>query len=800
MRKSLLLAGGVGFVGMTAQILVMREFVAACYGNELSFAVVLGSWLFWAALGSWVFSRLAARASSESIAPAVVVALVGFLVVAALIAARLLRVIWGIPAGAVIPFDLVMLSALGLLAPLCFLVGGLFCLVCRLAAAERAGESGPGEVGRVYVAEAVGAALGGAVFSFLLVRISLPIQTAFLLTSGGCALAALALPSRKRTSRGALLVLTVIGIAASIFAGRRLDFFLRGRAVEGYRLVDSGDSIYGRVSVLRRRKLAHIYVDGMLSATRPNLKAAEEAMLWPFLQNPEADRVLLIGGGTEGVIEAFLKNPLFKGTIDYVELDPLVIRMAEKHFPDLHELEAEGVTVLYGDGRLALRRAAKRYDLILLGLPEPRNAQINRFYTAEFFREAAAGLTRKGLLVFRVPSKRVSYPPELRRYLRCLDRTLREAFAHVLAAPSEQSVMFFAASSKGAVTSDAEQLIGRLLELMDRGYALKSVTPPEIEAAFGPAYQHLKNLEEILEAPGPVRVNRDFHPACYFYDFVWWSLRQQTHEEHQSPGGSWLKQLLETFDGVPLWGMLLGVLVAGGLAALLQRLIPRGDRMAVPLVIATTGFAEITMEILCLVGFQVMYGFVYQTLGLILAAFMLGLVVGGGKMTHRIRRGGGSFGQFTRIQIAVLLYPLALVGAFEVLSRVSLLRNSHWAAGVITCGLAFLAGFVGGLQFPLAARLHSRRGQAVRSAGWLYGADLLGSCFGALVVATLLIPVFGIRGTALTVAALGLAGLFVLITRPRSAQVMPSPSPAVPHDDQAVSTENPQENRDGVAR
>ena len=144
------------------------------------------------------------------------------------------------------------------------------------------------------------------------------------------------------------------------------------------------------------------------------------------------------------------------------------------------------------------------------------------------------------------------------------------------------------------------------------------------------------------------------------------------------------------------------------------------------------------------------------------------------------------------IQVAVLLYPLVLVGAFELLSRVELLWNSNWAAGAITGGLAFIAGLVGGLQFPLATRLQSRRGGAVRSAGGLYGADLLGSCLGALVVASVLIPVFGVQGTAVLVAALGAAGLVVLLTRPRCAPSIPRTSPDTAHREQGFSTGHPQ--------
>ncbi|MBM4043192.1 MAG: hypothetical protein FJ290_32290 [Planctomycetes bacterium] len=61
---------------------------------------------------------------------------------------------------------------------------------------------------------------------------------------------------------------------------------------------------------------------------------------------------------------------------------------------------------------------------------------------------------------------------------------------------------------------------------------------------------------------------------------------------------------------------------------------------------------------------------------------------------------------------------------------------------------------MGGLQFPLAAALHSR---GAGSAGALYGLDLFGACLGALAVSSVLVPSFGLGGVCLLLA--GLAGL-----------------------------------------
>jgi spermidine synthase len=55
------------------------------------------------------------------------------------------------------------------------------------------------------------------------------------------------------------------------------------------------------------------------------------------------------------------------------------------------------------------------------------------------------------------------------------------------------------------------------------------------------------------------------------------------------------------------------------------------------------------------------------------------------------------------------------------------------------------------------------RGSTSRVAGFLYAADLVGGCLGALLGAVLLVPVLGIPQTCVAIALVGLAGLAALV-------------------------------------
>jgi len=46
------------------------------------------------------------------------------------------------------------------------------------------------------------------------------------------------------------------------------------------------------------------------------------------------------------------------------------------------------------DGRLFLKTTQSTFDVVIVNLPEPQNAQLNRFYTVEFFARRRKGSHR----------------------------------------------------------------------------------------------------------------------------------------------------------------------------------------------------------------------------------------------------------------------------------------------------------------------------------------------------------------------------------------------------------------------
>ncbi len=78
--------------------------------------------------------------------------------------------------------------------------------------------------------------------------------------------------------------------------------------------------------------------------------------------------------------------------------------------------------------------------------------------------------------------------------------------------------------------------------------------------------------------------------------------------------------------------------------------------------------------------------------------------------------------------------------------------------------VSLVAGFLGGVHFPLANRiLLEELPQVGPIAGLLYGVDLLGSCLGCLLVGLVFIPAMGIYQTLFIFALLNLTAIIPFI-------------------------------------
>jgi spermidine synthase len=697
----------LGFLATAFQIFLLREFAVHFYGNELTFGFVLGAWLLWGGIGSLLGPKLRLRPDHL---PQFYTATIGLYFLSLALLRFSHRLLGGLP-GELTGLVPALLFSLVLAMFVSFPLGVAFVLNAALL---------QGDASRVYLLESLGAAAAGLAVHLLLIPRFSNWQGAALVSATVGFVIFLAL----RPARAWRLFLITLVTAAFFGAA---DFPALRSAWKPFNLVDAKDTPYGKLQVLRTGDQYSLYSNGLPVFSYPNTEAAEESVHFALLQRAGRKNVLLIGGGVSGGCAECLKYP--ETRLDYVEIDPGIIRLAERYLPDpgLAALKDPRVRLIFADGRAFLERTEKIYDAIILNLPEPATAQINRFYTREFFAEARKKLGPSGVLSFVVPSAENYISADLERFLATLDTTLRGLFQEVLAVPGENNVF---------LASDAPLSIdpGKLSAAMERlGIRNRFVSPEMLPARLAPL--RVDYLAAKIRAR-PGLVNRDLVPVSYYFHSVLWAAQFKGIES----------AVLRFFARVPAFWVLDFplILAALGLAfmALKKRRSPA--RLLVPLALA--GFSSILVEMAVLIVFQAYHGYVYGKISLLLSAFMAGLFAG--SLAGRGRK---------RPAETDLAAILAASAGLLVLGQIMVERPGP---EIVPFLFLFAFGALAGYLFVEANRLFLEEN---RHPGMGYGVDLLGSFLSVILASSFVIPLLGIPRLLGRLAVLNILGcLFVL--------------------------------------
>jgi len=808
-----------GFTSVIAQIVLMRELIVVFYGNEISLGIMLAGWLLWTAIGSSVSGRVSARLRDSRKLMACLETLIAAVFPLTILAVRASRPIFQSVPGEILGPAPMFLTSFTTLSVFCLVSGGLFAAGSRLCADE-ARTSTASAASSVYLLEAAGSGLGGVLASLVLIRYCTSFEIALFVALINL-LAAAWVGVRTPSYRRVLLALVLIAALLIPRAARLLEAKSLALLWHGFSLVESRNSVYGNLALVATSESRSLFENGLRVLTVPDPSAAEESVHFALLEHTAPRSLLLIGGGINGSVAQALQYSSLE-RLEYVELDPAILGVAERHFAQAWTRVRSDprVRIHPMDGRLFLKTSNSKFDVIIINLPDPFTAQLNRFYTQEFFIEAAEKLNPGGVLSFQVTSSENYISQELADLLGCLQKTLRAVFPQVVAIPGE-TVHFLASNQPGSLTLDPSELMTRLRERHIHTQYVREYYIP-----FRMSPDRMLDLQLQIEPQPATPINRDFTPIAYYFDVVLWSSRFHSH---------W-RELLESLArlrfGAVAGGVALGLFGLALLAALYERLrIARhrgsgdftspqdGDpadagwplhrrNATLGLCVAAMGFTLLGLEVLLLLGFQALYGYVYQQLSILVAVFMVGMAAGAWlalrsrklesplglssrgvpqarddeeprksrarflaslgmtihtsldpKMSAETRRAWRfEFLRLALLQLLAALAPLLLYALFVLLEGVRSLAALLTISQIVFPVLALIAGLMGGYQFPLASRIYfARSDNSNRNPGMLYALDLLGACLGAVALSAYLLPVYGFLRTAMLMGVVNLA-------------------------------------------
>ncbi|HEM48601.1 MAG TPA: hypothetical protein ENO27_00185, partial [Caldithrix sp.] len=454
--------GLIGFSATGVQIVFLREFFEVFNGNELSLGIVLSAWLFWTAVGSYIFGKLIPKKFE-------LIKLVIFLQIliavgapSTLIAIQLMSPFLKSTPAEMLGLLPMIISSFVLLLFFGIVSGGLFPTAVLLIKDQKRRTKA---IGQVYLVESIGSAFVGLLLSLALINYynNLTICIMVSIVNCVCAVFLTSNLSEKKFNLS-IYLLSFIWIMGILLSYEIIQSTIQTYIWKNFRLVAKTQSHFGKYSLIQTGNSKTLYLNGTTLFTIPDQAGAEESVHFAMLQHPMPKDILLIGGGLNGSIDEILKHPSVE-KIDYVETDARLVIFFEEQFPQHWQklIDEFRIKIHITDARIYLKQNKNKYDVIILNQPDPQNIQLNRFFTVEFFRMVADRLNPSGIFSLQTTGSENYINNELAAYLGCVHHTLSEAFKDVIVYPG-YIVHFFAGKDSLVLTNDYYVLVQRMNE------------------------------------------------------------------------------------------------------------------------------------------------------------------------------------------------------------------------------------------------------------------------------------------------------------------------------------------------
>jgi spermidine synthase len=358
-------------------------------------------------------------------------------------------------------------------------------------------------------------------------------------------------------------------------------------------------------------------------------------------------------------------------------------------------------------------------------------------------------LKSDGIFSFAITSSPEMVGPAEARLLQSVYNTLHSVFPAVLVIPGENA-RFIASQRMGNLTGDPQELIRRISE---RQLDLQYVREYYLIDYLNPS--RLDYLQAILSQSQSVPINRDFEPTCYFDNLQVWTAQAYPFFGKALEGISRV--------GRPLFWSVLAAITSVLLC--FSRSSYGSTRNAVRFNVLIVGGIQMVIEMVLLLGFQILEGFVYKQLALIISFFMAGLALGPGIVAVVSSGISNPRRWLFLVQCVLAVYLAAALGLFFLIQhQLQSLARIPLPPGVVFPLLAFAGGILGGIHFSIAVQALSKLPVNSGSIGpKLYALDLLGATAGVTVTSLFILPVYGLATTMVASAAFCMAGALMLV-------------------------------------
>ncbi len=732
-----------GGIAINTQSLFIREFLAIFLGSELNIGLLFSFWFLSIVLGAWLAGSLLKRYKVLIDYYSLILSLMAIISISQLALIRLSRIIFNIGIGQYVPFEKTAIISFCIVFPFSFLVGFNFPIASQkwIEEINKNNYIHPAKIiGNVYLYESLGSVIAGCLLAFLLISKLTNFQIVFIwafvvsLSSSFLLIAEKLSIIGTKNRKIVFCSIIFLIIAACLFSGfyKKIDYYSAKKrwisSVGDVNFIKSIDTKYQNFSIGKRENIFLIYSNGEYLGNFPDYyQGAYEANL-SMIQNPFAKDLLILGFSAENLLPEILNYPIER--MDYVVIDPEYLKIINQYFPkDLTNLlKDRKIKIFIEDGIFYLNHCKKKYDIIIIKQPDPVNANINRYYTFEFYAKVKKIMRRNSVLITSSASSINYFSEEAFNYLNSLFYTLKSVFPHVIATPGERA-LFIATNDNSSLTLNYEILSKRYEKLNIKSkffskYHFQFLLEPE-------RVSWITNLLNNKSKEGII--NKNEKPSSFYLNLILW----QKYSSRQ------LSSFLDKIQKINIFFILLFAIFAMLIFRIIMPLLIRNKnerrKFDILFGIFAIGFTGISLELLLLYAFQSHYGYLYQIISLLIALFMIGLVFGSylGNKILELKK--------INIEMAAIICIILLISELIMFAKFHEELNKYIYGLLMT-----FAGLFSGSFFPISNKIYINQGATSElSASRTDSIDHLGACLGSLTVGCFLIPLLNIHETIL---------------------------------------------------
>lgn len=489
------------------------------------------------------------------------------------------------------------------------------------------------------------------------------------------------------------------------------DLYLRKKQYKPQELLFYKDTNYGSLSITKYYEQTLFYKNNELIFSTSNQIYNEEITHYSLSQRKRIDNILILSGFISGLLNEIIKyNPKI---IDYVELDPNICRIS-KNFTSDSKIK---VNFINSDPRRYINKVQKKYDAILINIPPPSTAGLNKYYTYEFYRSLKKIVNDSSVISFSLPSPTNYFSKDLAYLTGSIYQTLKKVFNYVIIIPTNR--LFF-------IASDAPLT----LSITDNIEKLNIKNSYVNSYYFNPIYVKERQNFILNSLPQNVKINKDFFPVSFIYQIKFWI--NQVYKKS--------KLLVYFFLLIILLIVILLFFI------FLKKGIEPG--------MIITGFTASSFEITSILSYEIITGYIYEAITLIFSIFMSGLAIGS-YIGRKINK--NFLIKIKNIHIYFIIINILYLFLIHYNNKIEFLFTP------LIYIFNFLMAFLTGIYFSiLTSKNFSSSQDYGRIAGIVYSSDLFGSAPGAILTSLILIPFGGFYFTIITLIILNLLSLILI--------------------------------------